>query len=75
MQPVTLNLSLNSSESRELDQVQLHLGDGEEGTIKAGSRYPITTSQYSNLGTAGISHSRTDDGRDFGEPEFPALAS
>jgi general secretion pathway protein D len=54
VQPVTLNLSLNSSESRELDQVQLHLGDGEEGTIKAGSRYPITTSQYSNLGTAGI---------------------
>jgi type II secretory pathway component GspD/PulD (secretin) len=52
--PVTLNLSLNSSESRELDQVQLHLGDGEEGTIKAGSRYPITTSQYSNLGSAGI---------------------
>jgi general secretion pathway protein D len=54
VQPVTLNLSLNSSESRELDQVQLHLGDGEEGTIKAGSRYPITTSQYSNLGTTGI---------------------
>jgi Flp pilus assembly secretin CpaC len=52
--PVTLNLALNSSESRELDQVQLHLGDGEEGTIKAGSRYPITTSQYSNLGTSGI---------------------
>ncbi len=52
--PATLNLALNSSESRELDQVQLHLGDGEEGTIKAGSRYPITTSQYSNLGTAGI---------------------
>jgi general secretion pathway protein D len=54
VQPITLNLSLNSSESRELDQVQLHLGDGEEGTIKAGSRYPITTSQYSNLGTTGI---------------------
>ncbi|MGC1424408.1 MAG: hypothetical protein WA815_18780 [Terracidiphilus sp.] len=52
--PVTLNLNLNSSESRELDQVQLHLGDGEEGTIKAGSRYPITTSQYSNLGTTGV---------------------
>jgi type II secretory pathway component GspD/PulD (secretin) len=54
VQPVTLNLNLNSSESRELDQVQMHLGDGEEGTIKAGSRYPITTSQYSNLGTTGI---------------------
>ena len=53
-EPVTLNLNLNSSESRELDALQLHLGDGEEGTLKAGSRYPIQTSQYSNLGTAGI---------------------
>jgi Flp pilus assembly secretin CpaC len=52
--PVTVNLSLNSSESRELDDLQLHLADGEEGTIKSGSRYPITTSQYSNLGTGGI---------------------
>jgi general secretion pathway protein D len=52
--PVTLNLSVNSSESRELDQVQFHLGDGEEGTIKTGSRYPIETSQYSNLGTSGV---------------------
>ena len=51
--PATLNLALNSSESRELDQVQLHLGDGEEGTIKAGSRYPITTSQFTNLGHFG----------------------
>ena len=50
----TVNLSLNSSESRELDQIQLHLADGEEGTIKSGSRYPITTSQYSNLGTTGV---------------------
>jgi tetratricopeptide (TPR) repeat protein len=53
--PVTLNLNLNSSESRELDQVQMHLGDGEEGTIKSGSRYPIETSQFSDLGTSGIS--------------------
>ena len=52
--PATLNLSLNSSESRELDDLQMHLGDGEEGTIKAGSRYPIESSQYSNLGTTGI---------------------
>jgi Flp pilus assembly secretin CpaC len=52
--PATFNLSLNSSESRELDQLQLHLGDGEEGTLKSGSRYPIQTSQYSNLGTTGI---------------------
>lgn len=52
--PVKVNLNLNSSESRELDQLQLHLGDGEEGTIKSGSRYPIETSQYSDLGTSGI---------------------
>ena len=32
----------------------MHLADGEEGTIKSGSRYPITTAQYSNLGTSGI---------------------
>ncbi len=53
--PVTFNLNVNSSESRELDDIQLHLGDGEEGTVKSGSRYPIETSQFSNLGTSGIS--------------------
>lgn len=52
--PTTVNLNLNSSESRELDDLQIHLGDGEEGTIKSGSRYPIETSQYSDLGTSGI---------------------
>jgi general secretion pathway protein D len=52
--PAKVNLNLNSSESRELDQVQMHLGDGEEGTIKSGSRYPIETSQYSDLGSSGI---------------------
>jgi general secretion pathway protein D len=53
--PATFNLNLNSSESRELDDLQIHLGDGEEGTIKSGSRYPIETSQFSDLGTSGIS--------------------
>ena len=53
--PFTFNLNLNSSESRELDALQMRLGDGEEGTLKSGSRYPIETSQYSNLGTSGIS--------------------
>ncbi len=37
-----MNLQLNSSDSRELDQIQLsRLGDGEDGTIKEGERYPI----------------------------------
>jgi Flp pilus assembly secretin CpaC len=32
-----------------LDQIQLHLGDGEPGTIKTGERYPIQTSSFSSL--------------------------
>lgn len=47
--PVTLNLNLNSSDSRTLDDVQLRLSDGEAGTIKLGTRYPIQTSSYSSL--------------------------
>jgi Flp pilus assembly secretin CpaC len=46
---VSVNLSLNSSDSRALDQIQLRLGDGEEGTLRLGERYPIQTSSYSNL--------------------------
>jgi Flp pilus assembly secretin CpaC len=45
----TLNLSLNTSDSRELDQIQLRLQDGEEGTLKLGEKYPIQTSSYSSL--------------------------
>jgi general secretion pathway protein D len=51
--PLTINLNVNSSDSRELDQFQMHLGDGEEGTLKSGTRYPIMTSSYSNLGGVG----------------------
>jgi len=50
VKPLTVNLNLNSSDSRQLDQFQLHLGDGEEGTLKSGTRYPIQTSSFSNLG-------------------------
>lgn len=45
----TVNLELNSSDSREIDQIQLRLGDGEDGTIKEGERYPIQTASYSSL--------------------------
>jgi len=48
--PARVDLSLNSSDSRELDQIQLRLEDGEEGTLKTGTRYPIETSSYSSLG-------------------------
>jgi tetratricopeptide (TPR) repeat protein len=44
---MSANISLNTSDSRELDQIQLRLGDGEEGTLKYGERYPIQTSSFS----------------------------
>lgn len=46
---VTANLSLNSSESRELDDLRLRLGDGEAAILRSGTRYPIQTSSYSNI--------------------------
>jgi len=55
----TANLSLNSSDSRQLDHMLLRLGDGTTagsdaaaGTIKSGTRYPIQTSSFSSLGTS-----------------------
>ena len=53
-QPLTANLSLSSSDSRELDQFQMHLGDGEEGTLKSGTRYPIEQSSFSSLGASSL---------------------
>lgn len=48
----TVNFNLNSSESRELDDLQLRLGDGEAATVRSGTRYPIQTSSYSNIATS-----------------------
>ena len=44
--PATLNLALNSSDSRELDKVQLRVSDRQPATFRAGTRYPITTATY-----------------------------
>ncbi len=49
-----MNLNLNSSDSRELDEAELRLGDGEEATLRSGTRYPIMTANYSALGTSGV---------------------
>jgi Flp pilus assembly secretin CpaC len=49
---VTGNLNLNSSDSRELDQMQLRLGDGEKATMRSGTRYPIQTWSFSSLGAS-----------------------
>jgi Flp pilus assembly secretin CpaC len=47
-----MNMQLNSSDVRAVDQLQLRVLDREESTIKAGERYPIETSSYSSLGSA-----------------------
>lgn len=49
--PATVNLNLNSSDSRQLDDYSLRLEDNEEGTLRSGTRYPIMTASYSSLGT------------------------
>ncbi len=46
---LSANFGLNTSDSRELDQLQLRLGDGEKETIKSGTRYPIQTSSFSSI--------------------------
>ena len=51
----TFNLSLNSSETRALDAIQLRAGDRQAATFRAGTRYPITTSTYSTAGAASAS--------------------
>lgn len=49
-----VNMTLNSSDTRTLDEVRLRVGDQEAGTIRAGSRYPITTSSFSNMLTSNL---------------------
>jgi Flp pilus assembly secretin CpaC len=46
---MTMNFNLNSSDSRELEELELRVGDGEDGTLKVGEKYPIQTSSFSSL--------------------------
>jgi tetratricopeptide (TPR) repeat protein len=52
LSPLKANFDLNSSDSRQLDLMQLRLGDGEKATVKTGTRYPIQTSSFSGLGAS-----------------------
>lgn len=52
--PATLNLSLNSSDTKELDALNLRLADGQDESIVSGLRYPILTASYSGLGSSGV---------------------
>ncbi len=47
-----LNLALNSSDSRALDDIQVRVGDGQTADFRVGTRYPITTSTYTTGATA-----------------------
>jgi general secretion pathway protein D len=44
----TFNLSLNSSDTHALDDIQVRVGDRQTATFRVGERYPITTSTYSS---------------------------
>jgi type II secretory pathway component GspD/PulD (secretin) len=49
---MTMNLDLNSSDSRQLEELELRVADGEDGTLKVGEKYPIQTSSFSSLSPA-----------------------
>lgn len=51
----SLNLQLNSSDVRAIDELQVRLLNQEEGTIKVGERYPIETSNFSSLSPTSLS--------------------
>ena len=50
----TLNLALNSSDTRALDDIQLRVGDRQSATFRAGSKYPITQSTYSTTAPTAV---------------------
>jgi Flp pilus assembly secretin CpaC len=50
----TLNLALNSSDTRALDDIQLRVGERQSATFRAGSKYPITQSTYSTTAPTAV---------------------
>jgi general secretion pathway protein D len=52
--PATLTLSLNSSDTRTLDDIHMRLSDDETGTFKVGQRYPIEQSSFSSAALPNI---------------------
>ena len=48
----TINLALNTSEARALDDISVRVGDHQTTTLRVGEKYPITTATY----TSGISN-------------------
>ena len=49
---VSLQMALNSSDTRVLDDVRLRLADGQEETMRNGTRYPILVATFSGLNSS-----------------------
>ncbi len=56
---VNVNMLLNSSDARSLNQLELRVLDQEDATVRSGERYPIMTSSFSSLGSSSSSSSVT----------------
>ncbi len=78
----TLNFNLNSSQSRELDQIEFRLGNGVKQTLREGEKYPIQTSEYTGVSPsiAGITAAGTSSslssllaGAGVAVPEIPMI--
>jgi Flp pilus assembly secretin CpaC len=48
----TFNLSLTSSDTRALNDIQIRIADRQPATFRIGQRYPITTATYSTASPA-----------------------
>lgn len=44
----TVNLALNSSDARALDDLTVRVGEKQPATLRIGEKYPVTTSTYSS---------------------------
>jgi general secretion pathway protein D len=53
----TFNLSLNSTDVRMLDAVQIRSSNRQPGTFRVGSRYPVVTGTYSSGVTSSLASS------------------
>jgi general secretion pathway protein D len=51
----TIDLALNNSEARTLDDLQLRVSDRQTAIFKSGMRYPIQTSLYSDIASSAAS--------------------
>lgn len=52
----TINLALNESDARTIDDVQLRVADRQTVIFKTGVRYPIQTSLFSDIATSSVSN-------------------